>query len=188
MKITNHKLENAQQWLSPNHNERPAECEISLVVMHGISLPPGEFGGSWVHELFMNTLDFEQHPYLQQIRGIEVSAHLLIRRDGELHQYVPFDKRAWHAGLSVFCGREKCNDFSIGIEMEGADDVPYTEQQYDSLLKVLRALYDHYPGVAASGVVGHCDIAPGRKTDPGPSFDWLRLATHGFVRATAELE
>lgn len=148
---------------------------VSLVVVHGISLPPGEFGGPWIDALFTNTLDPSVHPYFREIAGLTVSAHLLVRRDGELVQYVPFDRRAWHAGRSCYDGRDNCNDFSIGIELEGADEVPYTHQQYDALVRVLALLERRYPEVAGH-VAGHSDIAPGRKTDPGPSFDWALLA------------
>ncbi len=143
--------------------------------MHGISLPPGEFGGDEIEALFTNQLDWDAHPYFAEIRGMEVSAHLLIRRDGELIQFVPFNERAWHAGESCFRGRSRCNDFSIGIEMEGADETPYDERQYKVLPRVLQALAQAYPGISAREIAGHCDVAPGRKIDPGPAFDWLRL-------------
>lgn len=157
---------------SPNCDERPAGTVIDLLVIHGISLPPGEFGGSWIDELFTNRLDPAAHPYFDEIAGLEVSAHVLIRREGELVQYVPFDKRAWHAGRSCFAGRERCNDFAIGIELEGADDVPYEPVQYEKLALVTAALRRAYPGITDERIVGHSDIAPGRKTDPGPAFDW----------------
>lgn len=147
---------------------------VSLVVIHGISLPPGEFGGPWIDALFTNTLNPDLHPYFAEIAGLTVSAHLLVRRDGEVVQYVPFDRRAWHAGRSCHEGRENCNDFSIGIELEGTDDIPYTRQQYEALAAVLALLETRYPD-AAGHLAGHSDIAPGRKTDPGPSFDWAQL-------------
>ena len=146
-----------------------------MIVIHGISLPPGDYGGPHIESLFTNTLDWNEHPYFLEIRGLEVSSHLLIRRDGEIVQFVPFGRRAWHAGASSFRGRECCNDFSIGIELEGTDDEPYTDRQYDELSAVIRAIMAAYPGISARRIAGHCDIAPGRKTDPGPAFDWLRL-------------
>lgn len=147
---------------------------VSLVVVHGISLPPGEFGGGYIDALFTNTLDPTLHPYFQEIAGMTVSAHLLVRRDGELVQYVPFDRRAWHAGRSCYSGQENCNDFSVGIELEGTDEVPYTDNQYDALAAVIDLLERSYPGTKGH-LAGHSDIAPGRKTDPGPSFDWKHL-------------
>ncbi len=143
--------------------------------MHGISLPPGEFGGDEIEALFTNTLDWDAHPYFSEIRGLEVSSHLLIRRDGSLIQFVPFTERAWHAGESCFRGQHRCNDFSIGIELEGEDETPYEDRQYEVLQDVIRALCAAYPGLTPRRVAGHSDIAPGRKTDPGPAFDWLRL-------------
>ena len=155
---------------SPNFNERPAG-EISLLVVHNISLPPGEFGGPWIDALFTGTIDPDAHPFFAEIAHLRVSAHCLIRRDGEIVQYVPFDKRAWHAGVSSWQGRERCNDFSIGIEMEGTDFEPFTEAQYRSLASVTELLIKHYP-ISLDAITGHSDIAPGRKTDPGPEFDW----------------
>jgi len=146
-----------------------------LVVLHGISLPPGEFGGPEIASLFANTLDFDAHPYFQQIRGLKVSAHLLIRRDGAVTQFVPFTERAWHAGESCFRGVTRCNDFSIGIELEGEDETAYDNRQYPALAAVLEAIFEAYPAISARELAGHCDIAPGRKIDPGPAFDWLRL-------------
>lgn len=160
---------------SPNQDQRPDDCEPDLVVIHGISLPPGEYGGAYIEQLFTNTLDWDSHPYFSEIRGMEVSSHLLIRRDGELIQFVPFQCRAWHAGDAVFRGRKRCNDFSIGIELEGCDEQAYEDAQYDCLGSVLRALQAAYPSLDARSIAGHCDIAPGRKSDPGPAFDWLRL-------------
>lgn len=177
------KLDKQGDWLldaecspSPNCDERKPPGDIVLIVVHGISLPPGEFGGPWIEDLFQNRLDPQAHPYFQEIAGIKVSAHLVIYRDGRLVQYVPFSKRAWHAGQSCFGERTACNDFSIGIELEGADDRPYTALQYQRLAEVIAALRHAYPGIAADAIVGHSDIAPGRKTDPGPAFDWPRLA------------
>ena len=160
---------------SPNQDERPEGCEPQLVVVHGISLPPGKFGGDGIKRLFCNCLDWEEHPYYQEIRGMQVSSHLLIQRDGVLVQFVPFVRRAWHAGASRFRGRSRCNDFSIGIELEGTDDQPYEDIQYAQLVAAVRSIIDAYPAISARSIAGHCDISPGRKTDPGPAFDWLRL-------------
>lgn len=160
---------------SPNCDARPAGCELELVVVHGISLPPGQFGGRWIDELFVNNLDPTAHPYFASIAAARVSAHVLISRDGLLTQYVSFAARAWHAGESVYAGRSACNDFAVGIELEGTDDVAYEDVQYERLGRLLRSLRDAYPTLAAADVVGHSDIAPGRKTDPGPAFDWGRL-------------
>lgn len=165
----------ARQRPSPNHDERPVGMTMDLIVVHGISLPPGEFGGPWIDALFTNTLDPAVHPYFQTIAELRVSAHLLVRRDGELVQYAPFHRRAWHAGASNFAGRARCNDFSIGIELEGADHIPYDDRQYAQLAAVITALWATYPTLTPDRLVGHADIAPGRKTDPGPAFDWERL-------------
>ena len=147
---------------------------MSLVVVHGISLPPGEFGGPWIDALFTNALDASAHPYFAEIAALNVSSHLLIRRDGEIVQYVPFDLRAWHAGRSHYQGRDNCNDFSIGIELEGTDDVPYGDAQYRQLADVITVINERYPATFGHQA-GHSDIAPGRKTDPGPVFGWARL-------------
>ena len=168
-------LINARQASSPNCDERPDGCEISLLVVHGISLPPGQYGGPEIDRFFTNTLDAGAHPYFAEIAGLKVSSHLLVRRDGEVVQYVPFRKRAWHAGDSCYQGRAACNDFSIGIELEGQDDEPYTDMQYEVLASVIRVLVEAYPGLSANNIAGHCDISPQRKTDPGPAFDWQRL-------------
>jgi len=156
---------------SPNCDDRPTESGINLLVIHNISLPPNEYGGEGVIEFFTNCLDPETHPYYQTIHELKVSAHFFIRRSGEIIQFVPCDKRAWHAGASNWCGRERCNDFSIGIELEGSDFEPFTDGQYDALSALTSALKEAYP---IEGIVGHSDIAPGRKTDPGPCFDWER--------------
>ena len=156
---------------SPNFDERPAGCEINLLVIHNISLPPDEFGGDGVLELFTNRLDPAAHPYYRSIYGLRVSSHFLIRRDGETIQFVPCEKRAWHAGESCWQGRRRCNDYSIGIELEGSDSVPFTDTQYTALAALTRALQQRYPIVE---IAGHSDVAPGRKTDPGPCFDWGR--------------
>ncbi|MDM5068885.1 1,6-anhydro-N-acetylmuramyl-L-alanine amidase AmpD [Aeromonas salmonicida] len=166
--------EQARKVPSPHHNERASVDDISLLVVHGISLPPGEFGGPWIDDLFLGRLDPTAHPYFAGIHQLRVSAHCLIRRDGELVQYVPFGARAWHAGVSSWDGREACNDFSIGIELEGTDEQPYSDAQYEVLSGLSRTISRHYPAITAQRIVGHCDIAPGRKTDPGDSFEWQR--------------
>lgn len=162
-------LAGAVQVPSPNCDERPADAAVSLLVVHNISLPPGQFGGEAILQLFTNTLDFAAHPYYETLRDLNVSAHFLVRREGELIQLVPCAKRAWHAGSSSWRGRERCNDFSVGVELEGADDQAYSESQYSRLAELLVALCRRYPIV---DVVGHIDAAPGRKTDPGSAFDW----------------
>lgn len=165
----------ARQVSSPNWDERPANVIPELLVIHGISLPPGDFGGPWIDQLFTNSLQSDAHPYFAEIGHMKVSSHLLIRRNGELVQYVPLNKRAWHAGQSCFKGRECCNDFSIGVELEGTDELPYAEEQYRVLNRLVAALLSAYPSLTADNIVGHSDIAPGRKTDPGTAFDWNRL-------------
>jgi AmpD protein len=177
---------------SPNSDARPRRAALSLIVIHGISLPPGQFGGHWIDRLFVNDLSADGDPYFATIQGLTVSAHVLIDRTGALTQYVPFHRRAWHAGKSEYCGRTACNDFSVGIELEGADDVPYAAQQYRALVAVIRCLRDKYPTLREAPVVGHSDIAPGRKTDPGPSFEWgyldfllARAGRHGINAARA---
>lgn len=168
-------LEAARQVESPNQDDRPEGAEPELVVVHCISLPPGEFGGPHIEALFTNQLDPALHPYFAEIADLRVSAHLLIQRDGGLIQFVPFHRRAWHAGSSCYRGRERCNDFSIGIELEGTDDGDFDDAQYRALVDVLEALADAYPAIRPERIAGHSDIAPGRKTDPGPGFDWTRL-------------
>ncbi len=164
------------RWIkSPNYDQRPDKDDISLLVIHNISLPPGEFGGCHVDELFQNKLDPEQHPYFKEICHLEVSSHVLIDRQGEIVQYVPFHKRAWHAGQSEFQGRSACNDFSIGIELEGSDDQPFESIQYQKLAELIGVLLRSYSNLSKDNIVGHSDIAPGRKTDPGPFFDWPSL-------------
>ncbi len=177
LQVKNGLLDTARIKLSPNHDERPDETDISLIVIHNISLPPSEFGGKGIDQLFTNTLDKNEHPFYKEIHELRVSSHLLIRRDGEIVQYVPFHKRAWHAGISEFLGRDVCNDFSIGIEMEGTDFEAFKDEQYQSLLLVIKSLLAHYPHLSNSAITGHEHIAPGRKTDPGPFFDWARLST-----------
>ena len=166
-------VKSAQRIPSPNCDARPVGQAIELVVLHAISLPPREFGGTGVTQFFTNTLEFDAHPYYDGLRGLRVSSHFFIRRDGLLVQFVPCLLRAWHAGASSWRGRVRCNDFSVGIEFEGTDDVPYVVKQYDVCNVLIRALSYAYP---ISEIVGHCDIAPGRKTDPGPSFEWRRIS------------
>lgn len=165
----------ARQVQSPNCDERPSGTGPELVVIHGISLPPGRYGGPWVDHLFTNTLPAEADPYFATIQHLRVSSHVLIARDGALTQYVPIHERAWHAGRSFWRGRGECNDFSVGIELEGTDEEPYDDRQYAVLATLLLALQQCYPALADGWIAGHSDIAPGRKTDPGPAFDWRRL-------------
>lgn len=164
----------ARRVPSPNFNTRPAGTRISLLVIHSISLPPGEFGGPWIDALFTNTLDHAAHPYFETIAGMKVSSHLLIRRDGSVVQFVPFTQRAWHAGVSQFQGVTECNNYSIGIELEGCDEQGYEAAQYRVLTAITKVLQKTYPDITAGRIAGHCDIAPQRKTDPGPHFDWER--------------
>ncbi|MCX7628462.1 MAG: 1,6-anhydro-N-acetylmuramyl-L-alanine amidase AmpD [Methylophilaceae bacterium] len=171
--IENGVLSDAQFIPSPNFDDRPPGTLIELLVIHSISLPPGEFGGDGVIDLFTNRLDPHTHPYYASIHLLRVSAHFFIRRDGSLIQFVPCHKRAWHAGISSWQGRKDCNDFSIGIELEGCDDQPFEDAQYAELDRLTITLANVYP---ITGIAGHCEIAPGRKTDPGPHFDWGRLA------------
>ena len=175
-------LRPALQCPSPNQDDRPAGVHPELIILHGISLPPGEYGGEFIESLFTNCLDWDAHPYFAEIRDVRVSAHLLIRRSGDLVQFVPFERRAWHAGASSFRGRSCCNDYSIGIELEGTDDTPYTDEQYTNLAAVVAAICASYPEISARQIAGHCDVAPGRKTDPGPAFDWLRLYDGLLIR------
>jgi len=163
----------AQHCASPNCGTRPVDAVLDLVLLHSISLPPGDYGGDAVERLFTNTLDWDAHPYFQTIRGLEVSAHFFIRRDGALWQFVSCNDRAWHAGQSSFRGRDNCNDFSIGIELEGLEGQTFESAQYECLCKLLSALSEHYP---VRHVAGHSDVAPGRKMDPGPGFKWSRLS------------
>ncbi|MBE9539115.1 MAG: 1,6-anhydro-N-acetylmuramyl-L-alanine amidase AmpD [Proteobacteria bacterium] len=172
--VNNGWFEQARSAPSPNFSSRSHGCDIDLLVIHNISLPPGQYEGNCIEQFFTNCLDWGAHEYFSQIEGVEVSAHLLIRRGGELIQFVSTEDRAWHAGKSSIHGREECNDFSIGIELEGTDDEPYTDQQYSVLLAVSKALLREYPKMTSDAIVGHSDIAPGRKTDPGPAFDWPR--------------
>ncbi len=177
-------LQQARRVPSPNFGPRPAGCLPRLLVIHNISLPPGQYGGDCIERFFTNCLDWDEHPFFNEIRGAQVSAHLLIRRDGELVQFVSFHDRAWHAGQSCFAGQENCNDFSIGIELEGCDDEAYTGSQYEALALVTRALLAYYRELDRDRIVGHSDIAPDRKTDPGPAFDWIRY--HSLLAVAGE--
>jgi N-acetyl-anhydromuramoyl-L-alanine amidase len=168
-------LEQARYVASPNHDERPSGCVPELIIVHGISLPPHEYGGPWIDRLFTNSLPSDAHPYFATIAHLKVSSHVLVRRNGELVQFVPFHLRAWHAGASTYCGRERCNDFSIGIELEGSDEVPYEPIQYRKLAELIVALLKAYPLLSRERIAGHSEVAPGRKTDPGEAFDWRRL-------------
>ena len=165
-------LLSARYVASPNCDARPSGMDTNLIVVHGISMPPGEFGGPWIERLFTNTLPLDAHEYFAKIGPIKVSSHLVVARDGVITQYVKFTDRAWHAGLSCYMGREACNDFSIGIELEGTDTQPYEAAQYAALAQITGALCAAYPTLSRERIVGHSDIAPGRKTDPGPAFDW----------------
>ncbi|MDB5987686.1 MAG: ampD [Nevskia sp.] len=174
------RLAGARQQASPHFDQRPDAADISLLVIHSISLPPGQFGAgdgglSYIDALFLGQLDWRAHPSFESLRELRVSAHLCIFRDGAVTQYVPFDRRAWHAGVSAFDGRSRCNDFAIGIELEGCDEQPFSDAQYATLGAVTNALRRRYPAITSARIVGHSDIAPGRKTDPGPHFDWPRL-------------
>ncbi len=170
--IINHQLDSATQNPSKNFNQRPLNAEITLIVIHNISLPPSEFNNSYIEDFFTNKLDISKHDYFKTIEGVKVSAHLLIKRDGSIIQFVDFDQRAWHAGNSIYNGTADCNNYSIGIELEGSDDINYKTKQYQSLNHVLSTLKSHYP---ITNVAGHSDVAPGRKTDPGPAFEWSQL-------------
>lgn len=177
-----HRLQPAaRQIASPHYDQRPDPDDISLVVIHNISLPPGLFGGGWIDRLFTGTMDHAAHPYFETLREMRVSSHLCIFRDGTVTQYVPFDQRAWHAGASNWQGRERCNDFSIGIELEGTDDTRFEPIQYQTLVRTLIALFARYPLLGSRKITGHSDIAPGRKSDPGSHFDWSHL--HALLAA-----
>jgi len=180
IKIKKGWLTEVQHLASPHFSPReinsdggsPSNKNIHLLVIHNISLPPAQFGGSYISDLFLGQLDINADPYFEQLSGLRVSAHCLIRRDGEIIQYVSFDDKAWHAGVSEFEGQQACNDFSIGIELEGSDDIAYTDEQYQQLTQLVKIIQESYPLIGHNNIVGHCDIAPKRKTDPGPSFDW----------------
>lgn len=165
-------LTGAIQSYSPNQGVRADPADISLLVVHNISLPPGEFGSTWIEDFFQNKLDKTAHPYFEEIAELQVSSHLLIKRCGTCIQFVPFCERAWHAGVSSYKGRDNCNDYSVGIELEGTDEIPYTKEQYSSLLEITASLLKAYPKLTKENIAGHNDISPGRKTDPGESFDW----------------
>lgn len=168
-------INNISQRACSHFDERPAQCDISLLVIHNISLPAGQFNTPYVDDLFMGCIDCNAHSSFSDLEGLKVSAHCFIKRCGEVIQYVPFEKRAWHAGRSCFAGQQNCNDFSIGIELEGTDTTNYTDAQYQSLAALTQAIMQRYPKITASNIVGHCDIAPGRKTDPGASFNWRKF-------------
>lgn len=172
--IENKLLTGARRVDSPNQSDRSAGAEIDLLIIHNISLPPGEFGSDCIDKFFCNSLDSEAHPFFTEIADLKVSSHLLIDRSGAATQFVPFDMKAWHAGDSEFCGKSNCNDFSIGIELEGTDFEAFTDPQYDSLIAITDLLLREYPCLNLQRIVGHSDVAPGRKTDPGPFFDWER--------------
>jgi AmpD protein len=181
-------LQDVERLPSPNYDQRPPGAAIDLLVLHNISLPPRCYGGEAISQLFLNRLDCDSHPYYDQLRKVRVSAHVLIRRDGHIIQYVAFSDRAWHAGESCFCDRPACNDYSIGVELEGCDEEPYEAVQYRRLAKLCSLLIERWPAISAQRIVGHSDIAPGRKTDPGPKFDWqtfrrlLRFVTEETVQ------
>ena len=164
------------RWVpSPNFNQRPRQCDIDMLVVHNISLPPGEFGGPYIEQFFTNQLEAEEHPYFYEIKDMQVSAHCLVRRTGEIVQFVSLNERAWHAGQSCWDGRENCNDFSIGIELEGDDESAYEPIQYRQLARLVRSIQAIYPKLTNQRILGHSDIAPDRKTDPGPAFEWPTL-------------
>ena len=175
MEIDNHLVKEIKFLKSPNFNNRPAEENISLIVIHSISLPPKQYGGSYVEEFFLNNLNISHHESFKEIKDLKVSSHLYIKRDGEIIQFVPFNKRAWHAGESSYKGVSDCNNYSIGIELEGTDDDFYTADQYDTLIEVTKGVINNYPLINKDSIVGHSDVSPGRKTDPGTKLDWDRF-------------
>lgn len=181
LSLTNHSLDNVTQVSSPNCNDRPDCARVDLLVIHGISLPPGQYGGPYITQLFTNCLDPGGHDYFAEISHLEVSSHAVICRKGEIVQYVPFNMRAWHAGDSCFNDEINCNDFSIGIELEGSDEEDYEPEQYTTLITLTQLLMKMYPGITKNRIVRHSDISPGRKTDPGPGFDW-----QGFLSRISE--
>jgi N-acetyl-anhydromuramoyl-L-alanine amidase len=181
-------LAGVRQVLSPHFDARPKGIAPELIVIHGISLPAGEFGGPWIDHLFAGDLRPDAHPSFRDTAALRVSAHAVIRRNGSIIQYVPFGMRAWHAGQSQYQGRSGCNDFSIGIELEGTDEIPYTDVQYESLTALVTTLLSTYPTLSAERITGHCDIAPGRKTDPGPAFEWPRWRQMLGATIRAELK
>lgn len=169
------RVPDARWCASPNYNKRPLSPDPSLLVVHNISLPPGQFSGDAIEQFFCNQLDPSAHPYFQTIADLKVSSHLLVRRDGSVLQFVNLRDRAWHAGRSSFHGEDECNDFSVGIELEGTDDTPYTDAQYERLSTLAALIMAAWPEITPDRITGHSDIAPGRKTDPGPAFDWSRF-------------
>lgn len=171
-------LTGVKRAISPNFNQRPPATPIDLLVIHNISLPPGQFGTGNIEQLFCNTLDHSQDPYFSSLKNLNVSAHLLIERNGDITQFVSFAERAWHAGVSCFRGKDNCNDYSIGVELEGTDETPYTESQYTALIQITKLLLREYPYLTADRIVGHSDIAPERKSDPGAAFDWSEYLKH----------
>ena len=177
MNIKNHFLENIKIAESPNFDTRPQDKELSLIVLHSISLPPTIFGNNYVEDFFLNKLSKNDSEYINSIKNMKVSSHLYIKRTGEIIQFVPFDKRAWHAGKSIYEGIKDCNDYSIGIELEGCDDISFENIQYIKLSEIINTLIDNYKDLSEDRIVSHSDIAPGRKSDPGPLFDWKRLKT-----------
>lgn len=182
--ILNGWLINARRVLSPNFNCRPPQASINAIVVHNISLPPAQFGGGYIEEFFQNSLDSSAHSYFYEIQNLQVSSHCLIDRFGACTQFVSFDERAWHAGVSCLNGEKNCNDFSIGIELEGTDNIPYTDAQYDALVLLCGDVMQAYPKITLDRIVGHNHIAPERKTDPGASFDWVRFRTDYQRRCT----
>jgi AmpD protein len=177
MKIKNHLLEGVNFLSSPNYNDRPVDIKISLIVIHSISLPPTIFGNDYVENFFLNNLPETKIKYLNDIKDMRVSSHIYIKRSGDIIQFVPFNKRAWHAGKSSFENKEDCNDYSIGIELEGCEDIAFENIQYIKLSEIMNCLIDNYENLNVDRIVSHSDIAPGRKVDPGPLFDWKRLKT-----------
>ena len=173
--IKDNLIEGVTFHSSPNFDSRPKDTDISLIVIHSISLPPGKYGGNGIKDFFLNELDTSNHEYFESIKNLKVSSHILIKRTGETLQFVPFNKRAWHAGISSYLGKENCNDYSIGIELEGTDDSEFTDEQYNSLKNLTSSLIRSYPNLSEDRLVGHSDIAPGRKLDPGIFFDWKRF-------------
>ena len=173
--IKDNLIEGVTFHSSPNFDSRPKDTDISLIVIHSISLPPGKYGGNEIKDFFLNELDTSNHEYFESIKNLKVSSHILIKRTGETLQFVPFNKRAWHAGISSYLGKENCNDYSIGIELEGTDDREFTDEQYNSLKNLTSSLIRSYPNLSEDRLVGHSDIAPGRKSDTGIFFDWKRL-------------
>ena len=179
-------IDGSRYLASPNHDDRPNSEDIGLIVIHNISLPPEQFGGDYINQLFTNCLCEDDHPFFAEISHLRVSSHVLILRNGDVIQYVPFHKRAWHSGISSFQGREVCNDYSVGVELEGTDFEPFCDAQYDTLTAIINSLQQTYPSLAKAPITGHEHIAPGRKTDPGPFFDWGRVSEALGVKLPAD--